>query len=102
VELDYKVDFEEARSKSGITLNENTVIEGLKTIIDKRVNSLGLAEPTISSAKYGDESHIIVQIPTQNYGNISESEREIKSNEDIKRAKETIGKVVKLEFKEER
>jgi hypothetical protein len=66
------------------------------------VNSIGLAEPTIQTASYGQESHIIVQIPTQDYGNISEEEKKKKSEEDITRAKETIGKVVKLEFREEK
>lgn len=71
-------------------------------IIDRRVNSLGLAEPTIQTASYGDETHIIVQIPTKDYGDISDIEKEKRNNEDILIAKETIGKVVKLEFKEEK
>jgi preprotein translocase subunit SecD len=107
VELDYKVDLselQEANKKSDTqgTVNESTVVDTLKTIIDKRVNSLGLAEPTIQTANYGNESHIIVQIPTQDYGNISDSERKKRSEEDIARAKATIGKVVQLEFREEK
>lgn len=66
VELDYKIDFEDLKAR-GQTYVERDVTEGLKSIIEKRVNSLGTAEPTISTAKYGDESHIIVQIPTQSF-----------------------------------
>jgi hypothetical protein len=67
------------------------------------VRSLGLEEPTIQTAQYGPgESHIIVQIPVKDYGNISEEEKRVKNAEDVTRAKETIGKVVKLEFKEEK
>lgn len=68
VELDYKIDLEEAKKKGG-EYNEKNVVEGLKSIVEKRVNSLGTAEPTILSASYGGEQHIIVQIPTQNFGN---------------------------------
>lgn len=74
----------------------------MKAIIDRRVNSLGLAEPTIQTATYGTDTHIIVQIPTKDYGDISEEEKQKKSREDIANAKATIGKVVKLEFKEEK
>ncbi len=105
VELDYKVDFSTLRAgaNSGTTtFSETQVVESLKGIIDKRVNDLGLAEPTIQTAQYGNESHIIVQIPTQDYGNISEEARQKKYAEDIARAKETIGKVVQLEFREEK
>lgn len=100
VELDYKVDFD---SLTGTGANDKTtIIEWLKAIIDRRVNSLGLAEPTIQTANYGADTHIIVQIPTKDYGDISEDEKEKKSREDIANAKATIGKVVKLEFKEEK
>lgn len=102
VELDYKVDFADTAALSGNIVNKGTVIEGLKSIIDKRANGLGLSDPTIQTAQYGDESHIIVQIPTQDYGNISDEEKVKKNAQDIVKAKETIGKVVKLEFKEEK
>lgn len=77
-------------------------MEGIKSIIDKRVNSLGLAEPTIQTAKYGTDNHIIVQIPTQAHSDLSDAERKVKNAEDIKKAKDTIGKVVQLEFREAR
>lgn len=43
-----------------------------------------------------------MQIPTKDYTNLSESERKIRNTEDIKKAKDVIGKVVKLEFREEK
>ncbi len=101
VELDYKVDLDAVRAQSGTT-TEQSIVEGIKSVIDKRVNSLGLAEPTIQTSKYGSDNHIIVQIPTQAHADLGEAERKIKNAEDIKKAKETIGKVVKLEFREER
>ncbi len=102
VELDYKIDLEEAKAKKGGDYRENDVVEGLKSIVEKRVNSVGTAEPTIQTATYGNESHIIVQIPTQNFAgeNLSEEAIKKKNAEFIAAAKETIGKVVRLEFKE--
>lgn len=102
VELDYKVDLDTFRTQSGNLSTEQNVVEGIKSIIDKRVNSLGLAEPTIQTAKYGTDNHIIVQIPTQAHSDLSDADRKIKNAEDIKKAKETIGKVVQLEFREAR
>ncbi len=101
VELDYKVDLDVVKSQSGKTTEQN-IVEGIKSVIDKRVNSLGLAEPTIQTAKYGPDNHIIVQIPTQAHTDLSEAARKTKNAEDIKKAKETIWKVVQLEFREEK
>ncbi len=100
VELDYRIDFESIKSQSGSTWNEQSITEGLKSIIDKRVQSLGLTEPSIQSASYGWESHIIVQIPTYDYWNISDVEKQKRTREDTQKAKETIWKVVQLEFRE--
>ncbi|EKE27626.1 MAG: hypothetical protein ACD_3C00184G0002 [uncultured bacterium (gcode 4)] len=100
VELDYRIDLDEAKKKWDY--NEGTIVEWLKSIIEKRVNSLGTAEPTIFTAKYWNESHIIVQIPSSNFEgqNLTKAQISQKNNEYIAKAKETIGKVVRLEFKE--
>ena len=101
VELDYNIDLSALRSQTGGQINEASIIDSLKGIIDKRVRSLGLEEPTIQTASYGPgESHLIVQIPVRDYGNISDEEKRVKNSEDITRAKDTIGKVVQLEFRE--
>ena len=90
------------RAQSG-QINEANIIDSLKNIIDRRVRSLGLEEPTIQTAQYGPgESHIIVQIPVKDYGSISEEQKRKNNAEDIEKAKSTIGKVVKLEFKEQK
>ena len=52
VELDYKVDLTEVRAQSG-QIKEANIIDSLKNIIDRRVRSLGLEEPTIQTAQYG-------------------------------------------------
>lgn len=102
VELDYKIDLEDAAKKSDFQSKD--IIEGLKSIVEKRVNSLGTAEPTIATATYGNEEHIIVQIPTQNFDGekLTAEEKKAKNDEYIAKAKETIGKVVRLEFKEQK
>lgn len=102
VELDYKVDLGAVTSQKSNNWTSQTIVEGIKSVIDKRVNGLGLAEPTIQTANYGGDTHIVVQIPTKDYGDISEEEKIARSAEDIAKAKATIGKVVQLEFREEK
>jgi len=104
VELDYQVDMTEAKKQKTTTFSENNVVESLKGIIEKRVNSLGTAEPNIQTASYGNEKHIIVQIPTISFGdeNLTENEKKARNDEYIQKAKDTIGKVIRLEFKEEK
>lgn len=111
VELDYQVDLSAVKNSENFsgamihtnaaqTNNEAVVVEGLKKIIDKRVGSLGLSEPNIQTLKYGTDTHIVVQIPTESYSDLSDEERKKRQEQDIATAKEVIGKVVNLEFKE--
>ena len=96
IELDYRVDLEEAKLEEDYDNNrEKAIIEWLKSIIDKRVESLNINDSIITSASYAGEQHIIVQIPLK--GNSS-----LENSENIERAKAAIWKVVKIEFKEER
>ncbi|PID87656.1 protein translocase subunit SecD [Candidatus Gracilibacteria bacterium] len=96
IELDYKVDLEEARKEKDYNKQkEKSIIEGLKSIIDKRIETLKINDSVITSADYAGEEHIIVQIPLK--GN-----NDLENGNNIKKAKEAIGKVVKIEFKEER
>lgn len=95
IELDYKIDLEEAKQDSEYNqTKENEIIEWLKTIIDKRIETLKINDSVITSANYGWEKHIIVQIPLK-WNNSFENK------ENIKKAKEAIWKVVKIQFKEE-
>lgn len=96
VELDYKVDLSEVQKEENYNLSrENSILEGLKSIVDKRVEALKINDSVITTANYGWEKHIIVQIPLKG---TNKTENEL----NIKRAKEAIGRVMKIEFKEAR
>ena len=94
VELDYKVDLSEAKlEKDYDREREKSIIEWLKSIIDKRITTLKINDSVIVTADYAWEKHIIVQIPLK-----WNSTLEDKNN--IKKAKEAIWKVVRIKFKE--
>ncbi len=94
IELDYKVDLSQAEQEDDYSHErKESIIEWLKSIIDKRVESLNINDSIITSSSYAGEEHIIVQIPLK--GNDS-----LQNSENIQRAKDAIGKVVKIEFKE--
>jgi len=96
IELDYKVDLTLAKQEEWYNAQrKDSILEWLKSIIDKRVESLNINDSIITSASYGWEEHIIVQIPLK--GNDS-----LQNSENIERAKAAIWKVVKIEFKEAR
>lgn len=96
IELDYKVDLEEAKIDPEFNKEkEKEIIEGLKAIIDKRIETLKINDSVITSASYAWEQHIIVQIPLK-WNN------SLENNENIEKAKKAIWKVVKIEFKEKR
>ena len=85
VELDYKVDLDNVTVGTGqnAALETKNIIEGIKSVVERRVNSLGLAEPTIQTANYGpNEAHIIVQIPTKNYDGLTAEEKKLRNAED--------------------
>jgi preprotein translocase subunit SecD len=91
-QLDYEIDLKDARARN---IDDNTtndvnipaLLAGVKDVIEKRVNSLGVAEPNIYLSSAGDEEHIVVELP---------------GVKDINEAKEKVGKVVQLEFKTEK
>jgi len=94
IELDYRVDLSQAEQEEDYDAQrKDSIIEGLKSIIDKRVESLNINDSIITSSSYGGEEHIIVQIPLK-------WNDALQSSENIERAKAAIGKVVKIEFKE--
>ena len=96
VELDYKVDLEEAKKEKDYTVKkENEILEGLKFIIDKRIQELQINDSVITTANYAGEQHIIVQIPLK-WKNPEEDAM------NIERAKKAIWKVMRIEFKERR
>jgi len=80
-QLDFAIDTRKVADE-----DKKDVIEGVKEVINKRVNNLGVAEPNIYSSKVGDQNHIIVEL-----AGIS----------DLEEAKKKVGKTIQLEFKEE-
>lgn len=81
-QLDYKIDLRKVpeSDKAGI-------VNGVQSVIEKRVNGLGVSEPSIYLSKFGDEQHIIV---------------ELAAIKDLEEAKNTVGKTIQLEFKEKK
>ena len=97
VELDYKVFLDKAKAEDPeySPEKEKQIIEWLKSIIDRRVEALQINDSVITTATYWWEQHIIVQIPLK-----WKNPEEDKIN--ITRAKEAIGKVLQIAFKERR
>ncbi len=94
IELDYKVDLTEAEKEEDYdSERKKAILEGLKSIIDKRIETLKINDSVITTASYAWEEHIIVQIPLK-------WNSWFENNANIKRAKEAIWKVVQIEFKE--
>ncbi|MCA9374202.1 protein translocase subunit SecF [Candidatus Peregrinibacteria bacterium] len=80
-QLDYKVDLRKVPEA-----DQKMVITGILDVMNRRVNSLGVAEPNIYTSDIGDEKHIIV---------------ELAGVKDLEEAKAVVGKTIQLEFKEE-
>lgn len=81
VHLVYEVDLNKTDPK-----DKNNSVEGVKQTIDRRVNALGVTEPTIQEGKVGDKRTVIVELP-----GISNTEDAIN----------LIGKTAQLEFYEQ-
>ncbi len=80
--LDYRV------VTKGVPENDiPKIVAGVKAVIERRVNSLGVAEPNIFDSRVGDEHHIVV---------------ELAGIKDIEEAKAIVGKTIQLEFKEQK
>lgn len=89
-QLDYVLDLKKAEKFNSDEDSENDInipqlVEGVRTTLERRVNSLGVSEPNIYTANVADEKHVIV---------------ELAGIKDIEQAKETVGKTIQLEFKE--
>lgn len=80
-QLDYKVDLRRVADE-----DKDQIINGVFEVITRRVNGLGVSEPNIYRSQVADEEHIIV---------------ELAGIKDLTVAKETVGKTIQLEFKEE-
>lgn len=63
-----------------------TLVEAIRTVLEKRINSLGVSEATITPSYVGDEKHLLIDCP----GVV-----------DVQKCIDTVGKTIQLEFKEE-
>lgn len=109
-QLDYKVDLRKVPSA-----DRKAIVEGVREVINKRVNGLGVSEPNIYTSEVGDEVHIIVELAditqlTDNdvltYLKVQKTLDELTSDEkkalSLEKAKATVGKTIQLEFKEKK
>ncbi len=62
------------------------LVEAIRIVLERRINSLGVSEATITPSYFGNEKHLLVECP----GII-----------DANRCIATVGKTIQLEFKEE-
>ena len=80
-QLDYAIDLSEVDA-----LDRDQIVEGVKEVIRKRVDSLGVSEPSIYVSNIADQYHVIV---------------ELAGITDLEEAKGIVGKTIQLEFREE-
>jgi protein-export membrane protein SecD len=69
-----------------IEQQQNTVVEAIRTVLERRINALGVSEAIITPSYIGNEKHLLVECPGA-----------INTQECIK----NVGKTIQLEFKEE-
>lgn len=62
------------------------LVEAIRTVLERRINALGVSEATITPSYVGDERHLLVECP----GVV-----------DVQECIATVGKTIQLEFKEE-
>jgi preprotein translocase subunit SecD len=64
----------------------SNLVEAIRTVIERRINGLGVSEATITPSYVGDEKHLLVECP----GIV-----------DVQECIKVVGKTIQLEFKEE-
>jgi len=109
-QLDYKIDLRKVPEK-----DQQGIIDGVRAVIEKRVNGLGVAEPNIYVSDIAGEKHIVVEL-AENTGLTQEDvstylgkDKVLEKLTDdqkkevmLEKAKATVGKTIQLEFKEEK
>lgn len=109
-QLDYKIDLREVPEA-----DQEKIVDGVVEVINKRVNGLGVSEPNIYTSSVGDETHIIVELANTAVITQEDVTKYLGENKDIdtitmdekkevslQKAKDTVGKTIQLEFKEEK
>jgi preprotein translocase subunit SecD len=66
--------------------NRDEIMDGVKGVIERRINALGITESTVQVQKHAGEYNIVIQIP---------------GIADIEKAKEMVGLFTVLEFREQ-
>lgn len=107
-QLDYKIDLRKVQEA-----DKTEIISGVREVIEKRVNGLGVAEPNIYISELAGETHIIVELAEtaalskQDVSDYLGSEKAVadltddeKKKISLEKAKATVGKTIQLEFKE--
>ena len=80
-QLDYAIDLSKVDSA-----DRDQIVEGVKEVIRRRVDGLGVSEPSIYVSNIAEQYHVIV---------------ELAGITDLEDAKATVGKTIQLEFREE-
>ena len=65
---------------------QQTIVEAIRTVLERRINALGVSEAVITPSYIGNEKHLLVECPG------------VVNTQDCI---DTVGKTIKLEFKEE-
>lgn len=65
---------------------QRNIVEAIRTVLERRINALGVSEAVITPSYIGNEKHLLVECP----GVV-----------DTQSCIDTVGKTIKLEFKEE-
>jgi len=69
-----------------VKLQKESVVEAIRTVLERRINAMGVSEAVITPSYIGDEKHLLVECP----GVV-----------DTQECIATVGKTIQLEFKEE-
>lgn len=69
-----------------IQQQQTTIVEAIRTVLERRINALGVSEASITPSYIGNEKHLLVECP----GVV-----------DTQKCINTVGKTIQLEFKEE-
>lgn len=72
--------------EAALVAQQASLVEAIRTVLEKRINSLGVSEATITPSYVGNEKHLLVECP-----GVVDTEECI----------ETVGKTIQLEFKEQ-
>lgn len=72
--------------RDAIIRQQQNLVEAIRTVLERRINALGVSESTITPSFVGNERHLLVECP----GVV-----------DIQKCIEVVGKTIQLEFKEE-